>query len=468
MRRWTRVAAIAAASLVVPAGLIGLSTSPASAAANAGKGFPRQFAAPYVQTDQINLMASDRSATGLKYYTLAFIIPRGSCTPQWEADTGASLGAYTSAVNSLRAAGGDVIVSFGGASGGELAKSCTSLSSLESAYRSVIDTYNLTRVDFDVEGSVINDSGANSRRNQALADVQKYYADRGKTLAVDYTLAVSPSGFESPQLSLLKDAKSKGLNVNLTNLMVMDFGDGENALRDGESAANGAHSQLGSIWNTKSSAQLWAMEGLTPIAGRNDDNENFSTSDAQSLESFAKSRGVTELAFWEVAIDKGKGYAYSKIFNQITGGSTPNPSPNPSPQPSSPPPSGSFELISATDGRCLDDPGSNTTSGTQFDVWTCHHGSNQEFTYNSSTKALQFLGKCLDVYAGASTDGTKVEVWSCNGHSSQAWTFNSNGTITTPTGKCLDVTGGGSSANGSLVEIWTCASGASNQKWSKG
>ncbi len=58
--------------------------------------------------------------------------------------------------------------------------------------------------------------------------------------------------------------------------------------------------------------------GLTPIAGQNDDDENFTQSDASTLESFAAGKGVQELAFWEVdQYDKPTGYAYSTIFNKI-------------------------------------------------------------------------------------------------------------------------------------------------------
>ena len=56
------------------------------------------------------------------------------------------------------------------------------------------------------------------------------------------------------------------------------------------------------------------------VNGINDDGTDFSISNAQSLESFAASNGVRELSFWEVdEYDKKVGYAYSKIFNAITG-----------------------------------------------------------------------------------------------------------------------------------------------------
>ena len=44
-------------------------------------------------------------------------------------------------------------MSFGGAAGTEVAAKCSSAASLKAAYKTVIDRYNLTRVDFDIEGA---------------------------------------------------------------------------------------------------------------------------------------------------------------------------------------------------------------------------------------------------------------------------------------------------------------------------
>jgi chitinase len=105
----------------------------------------------------------------------------------------------------------------------------------------------------------------------------------------------------------------------------MDFGDGENALADAKSGANAAHSQIAGIYPGLTSAQLWNKIGLTPIAGQNDD-EFFSQADAAALESFAATNGVQKLAFWELhSYDKATGFAYSKVFNKISGGTTTRP-----------------------------------------------------------------------------------------------------------------------------------------------
>ncbi len=121
-------------------------------------------------------------------------------------------------------------------------------------------------------------------------------------------------------------------------------------------------------------------------------------------------------------------------------------------------------------GKCLDDPNSSTSGGTQQQIYTCNGQANQTWT-KTSTGALSVTingtTMCLDANGQGTTNGTKAIIWSCNGQSNQQWNFNSNGTITgAQSGLCLDVTGA-STANGALVELWTC-NGGSNQQWTLG
>ncbi|HEX4790479.1 MAG TPA: glycosyl hydrolase family 18 protein [Actinospica sp.] len=308
-----RIALGAVAATGLAAGGVLLAGGPSQAA---GSSLPAHYAAPYLQIASSDAadMSADMKASGDKYYTLAFLTPKSGCTPEWE-DNGDSLGAFTKQVSSLQSSGGNVLISFGGASGGELAQTCTSASKLETAYANVVSTYGVTRLDFDIEGSVLDDGSANSRRDQALAALQK--AD--PSVQIDFTIPVDPTGLESDAVSLLKGAKSAGVKVTVVNIMTMDFGDGQNPLKDAESAANATEPQLHGVYGG-SAAQDWGMLGLTPIAGQNDDAENFTQSDAKTLETFAASKGVAELSFWEVdQYDKPLGYAYSKDFQKITG-----------------------------------------------------------------------------------------------------------------------------------------------------
>src|ERR1700760_2165451 len=322
----TGTAAVAAAALATGGVVFAAHSGPAdvgsklaaSSAAAAGS-YPAHYAAPYLQIDNGDAgdMAADLSASGVKDYTLAFLIPQSGCTPQWE-DGGESVGSFTSQINSLKSAGGNVIISFGGESGGEIAQTCTSVNSLTAAYANVVNTYGVNRLDFDIESGVLSDTAATTRRDQALAALQA----QNPAVQVDFTLGVGPGGLPTGQLNVLKDAKAQGVKVSMVNIMTMDFGNGQNALNDALSAAKGTASQLASLYGI-STAQAYAMMGLTPIAGQNDDNEDFTTSNASTLESFAAQNGVGELSFWEVdGYDKPAGYAYSKIFNQITGTTT--------------------------------------------------------------------------------------------------------------------------------------------------
>lgn len=292
---------------VVPlaaAGLVATAAAPASAAANPGPGFPAHYAAPYAEMwNSPSSLMNAYNATGNKYYTLAFIVSQGTCNATINGDTPVTDSGWNNAINSLRAVGGDVIASFGGASGSELA-SCSSVSAMQAQYKKVIDQFNLTRIDLDIEGGTLDNTAANDRRNQALANLQQDYAAQGRKLDVDFTLPVSPSGLESNGIALLKNAKSHNLNVNLVNIMTMDYGPAMDMGQAAISAANGLHTQLGQIWTDKSSAQLWAMEGNCPMIGVNDTAaEVFTVQDAQELEAFAASKGIQELTFWSLGRD---------------------------------------------------------------------------------------------------------------------------------------------------------------------
>ncbi|WP_377268069.1 ricin-type beta-trefoil lectin domain protein [Peterkaempfera sp. SMS 1(5)a] len=460
---------LAAALPLVAAGALLAGAPAAHAAANPGPGFPAHFAAPYAEVwNSPSAMAGAQAATGLKYFTLAFVINGGgTCNATFNGDTSISDAGWTSAINSLRAGGGDVMASFGGASGTELAQACTTVSALEAQYKKVIDTLNLTRVDLDVEGSTLNDTAANDRRNQALADLQQQYAAAGRTLAVDYTLPVDPSGLESNSLSLLNNAKSHNLNVSLVNIMTMDYGPNYEMGQAAIDAATALHGQLGAIWTTKSSDQLWAMEGNTPMIGVNDStNEVFTTADASNLESFAAQHGIQELSFWSLGRDHAcassgtlsdtcsgtpqSSYQFSSTFNRITG-STGGGGTTPTGQ------------ITGYGGKCVDVAAAGTANGTAVQLYDCNGTAAQSWTV-ATNGSLQALGKCMDVTSAGTANGTKVQLYDCNGTGSQVWQKQSDGSLVNPqSGRCLDATGP-SSANGTRLQIWDCA-GSANQKW---
>jgi chitinase len=454
----TRTKVLIAAAIPVVAGtvLIGASQFASAAAPQAaGPAIPAHYAAPYLQIGDSDTgdMAADMSASGDKYYTLAFLTPKSGCTPEWE-DGGDSLGAFSTQIKSLQAAGGNVIISSGGAEGGELAQTCTSTSSLTAAYANIVNTYGVTRLDFDIEGGTLSDTASNTRRDQALAALQA----QNPAVQVDYTLAVAPDGLPSQELGVLKDAKAQGVKVSIVNIMTMDFGDGENALNDSLSAAKATSSQLASLYGI-STAQAYAMMGLTPIAGKNDDNENFTQANASTLESFAATNGVAELSFWEVdEYDRAVGYAYSKIFNAITGGTSTGGGGGGT--------TTTAGEITGLGGKCVDVAAASTANGTKVQLYTCNGTNAQQWAAGASS-SLQSLGKCMDVTAAGTANGAKVQLYTCNGTGAQQWQHTASNQLVNPaSGRCLDATGP-SSADGTPLQIWDCT-GGSNQTWQLG
>lgn len=267
--------------------------------------FPARFAAPYVESWNATSVTNLAKNTGHKFWTLAFIISNGGCTASWNGDTPLSSNLYVNDVASLRAMGGDVIISFGGAAGTELAQACGSASALQAAYQSVVTKYNLTWIDLDVEGAAIADSASIDRRNKAIKGLEA----ANPNLRVSYTLPVNPTGLDGNGTALLSNAKANGTRVDVVNVMAMDYGScGINMGTAAVNAANGTHTQIQNLG-------MSSAVGVTPMTDTNDTTcEVFSTSNSQTLINFAQANSfVRLLAYWDV--DRDSSHAHLNIFH---------------------------------------------------------------------------------------------------------------------------------------------------------
>jgi len=205
-------------------------------------------------------------------------------------------------IGALRAKGGDVRVSFGGASGSELATACSSADALAAAYGKVVDAYGLTKVDFDVEGGALPNTAANTRRAQAIAKLQA----RHPGLDVSYTLPVMPEGLTQDGVNLLADAKANGVRIDAVNIMAMDYGASYSGDMGtyAEQAATATQAQLRSVLGLSDSA-AWKAVAVTPMIGVNDvASEIFKVEDAGQLVAFAKEKGLGSLSMWSATRDK--------------------------------------------------------------------------------------------------------------------------------------------------------------------
>ncbi len=257
--------------------------------------------APYVDMGAwpVPSLAADSAGSGLKSYTLAFVTSVG-CKASWFNSYDPRAAWAKDQIDAVRAAGGDVKVSFGGASGTELAAACTTVDSLFTEYDAVVNAYNLKYVDFDIEGAAVSDTASNDRRSAALAKLQQAHPG----LKVSLTLPVLPEGLTTEGVNIVRSARDAGVSLDLVNVMAMDYGRaGLNYGTAAIQAAQSTHDQLGTLYPAKSDAQLWASVGVTPMIGENDDHNVFDQAAAQQVVTFAQQHHLGELAFWEMSRD---------------------------------------------------------------------------------------------------------------------------------------------------------------------
>jgi hypothetical protein len=298
----------------------------------AGTGGSAVPVAPYVDmgawpTPSLTAMAS---AGNLHSFTLAFITATG-CKASWFNAYDPRTAWAKDQVDAIRAQGGDVKISLGGASGTELAQACPTAAATETEYQAIVDAYSLNYLDIDIEGAAVADPASIARRSQALVLLQKARPN----LKISLTLPVLPEGLDANGLAVVTSARDAGVNLNLVNVMAMDYGRPAGNYGDfAVQAAQSTFNQLKTLYPAKSDAQLWQLVGVTPMLGQNDDGGTFSLANASQLVAFAQGKHLGLLSFWEMTRDRNActggslttctnvpqtPYQFSKIFAGFTG-----------------------------------------------------------------------------------------------------------------------------------------------------
>jgi chitinase len=315
MRR-SRLAALAAA-VTVAAGVGGfLTLSPDAEAATVSR-IPAHVFAPYFEAYNGDSMSSLAAQSGNRFLTMAFVqTPKaGSCTAYWNGDTSLPIASssFGADITAIRRTGGDVVPSFGGYTadntGTELADSCTSVDSIAAQFEKIITTYDLTRIDLDIEDNSLTKPAGIDRRNKAIKKVQDWAAANGRLIQFSYTLPTSTKGLESDTLAVLRNAISNHAKIDIVNMMTFDYYDNaaHNMATDTQTSANALVNQLKTLYPGKTSAQYWAMVGITEMIGIDDFGapETFTIANAKTVTNWAKAQGIASLSFWALQRDNG-------------------------------------------------------------------------------------------------------------------------------------------------------------------
>ncbi|CAN5581867.1 glycosyl hydrolase family 18 protein [soil metagenome] len=322
---------------VIVAGLTGGSVAGVNYARRPITAPAETWFAPYVDTTLTPEFAFEDPATNpADDVVLGFVVadPDHGCTPSWGAaydlDQAATALDLDRRVTRYRDRGGDVVVSFGGLANDELAVTCTDADRLAEAYRAVIERYDVTTIDLDIEGDAIDDAAANARRAEALATIQREARRAGRALTIWLTLPVTPSGLLANGVAAVDATLEAEVDLGGVNVMTMDYGSSRepstSMAEAGERALERTHRQLAAAYRRagirQNDTQLWGKLGATPMIGVNDETADvFQRADARRLRSFALEHGLGRVSMWSANRDARctSNVDASKVSNHCSG-----------------------------------------------------------------------------------------------------------------------------------------------------
>ncbi|MGH3646448.1 MAG: chitinase, partial [Micromonosporaceae bacterium] len=271
------------------------------------------------------------AATGVKWFTLAFILSDGTCNPKWDGSRALLGGSDEAAIRSIRAAGGDIIPSFGGWSGRKLGEYCSSASALAGAYQKVINAYGLKAIDVDIENTEFNSGTVRQRVISAL----KIIKTNNPGIKTFITMGTEKTGPNAAGVDLINKGAASGLQNDGWVIMPFDFGGGSTNMGSlSIQAAEGLKSRIKAAYGYSDDAAyrrmgISSMNGKTDVAG-----ELVRLEDFRQMLAYAQQHHLARFTFWSINRDRacssgGAGddcsgvsqqpYDYTKIIVQYTG-----------------------------------------------------------------------------------------------------------------------------------------------------
>ncbi|MCF3136398.1 chitinase [Streptomyces olivochromogenes] len=237
------------------------------------------------------------NATGVKWFTLAFVLSNGYCNPQWDGSRPLTGGVDQQTVNTVRGNGGDIIPSFGGYSGNKLESSCSSAGELAAAYQKVINAYGLKAIDIDIEA----DAYASATVQQRTVDALKTVKANNPGLKVYVTIGTGQNG---PDTGLINRAANSGLTVDSWTIMPFDFGGaGQNMGNLTVRAAEGLKNAVKNAYGY-SDDQAYRDMGISSMNGITDQNETVTVNDFRTILAYAQQHHLARLTFWSANRDR--------------------------------------------------------------------------------------------------------------------------------------------------------------------
>ncbi|WP_043671852.1 carbohydrate binding domain-containing protein [Streptomyces xylophagus] len=241
------------------------------------------------------------SATGIKWFTMAFVLDSGGCTPSWDGSRALTGGVDQTAINQIRAAGGDIVPSFGGWQGSKLGANCSSASALAGALQKVITAYGLKAIDMDIENT---DEFENEAVQAKILTALKTVKANNPGLRTIVTFGTSTTGPTYYGNRLIEQAQSLNANIDVFTIMPFDFGGGSDMYGNTVAAAEGLKTKLKSTFGWDD-ATAYSHIGISGMNGLSDQSETTTPAIWTQIRDWSNSHHIARLAFWSVNRDRG-------------------------------------------------------------------------------------------------------------------------------------------------------------------
>ncbi len=283
-KRWKQIyiPIISALSLLFVISIILICTLPHTPAPKpeekSKSGWPNYVAAPFVDMASWVPLNTEYSLngvpnilkveeqTGIKYYNLGFIQPDkttplssdGTILWGWgglyklseKGNDGYQYPKIKETIESLNKAGALYTISIGGQAGKSPWIVSTNVDKLEEMYLDIINTYNLKRLDLDIEE-------ANQVEENNIINAKAIKRVQDKTgVEIVLTIPIMPSGWKDKQIKIIKAYLDQGVHINLINSMTMCYGAEVKANEDyGDASIRAIENSI------KQMREIWASYG---------------------------------------------------------------------------------------------------------------------------------------------------------------------------------------------------------------
>jgi len=282
-----------AASNAVTASTTGCTTPPPSGA---------MAAAPYLYLGWGNppSATSVMSSTGIRWYTMAFVLSGGGCVPAWDSVRPLTGGVDQQTISAIKAAGGDIIPSFGGWSGNKLGPNCSTPQALANAYQQVINAYSLKAIDIDIENT---DEFESEVVQDRILNALKIVKQNNPGIRTIITFGTTTSGPNFWGTRLINRSRDLAVNIDVYTIMPFDFGCSGNMFTCTTTASDGLRNALKTAfgWNDDTAYRHMGISGMN---GLSDQQELTTLQHWTDIRNWAQTRHLARLAFWSVNRDR--------------------------------------------------------------------------------------------------------------------------------------------------------------------